>query len=103
MQTGGSGAQATSSGAAGRGQVRIFMCPLFGNRRNEDGSAGKTGLSDCLISGPYRPLSCLSDNMLSETQGFRCSAKADSGFSNKKFQKDLIQAMKYKVTGISIL
>jgi hypothetical protein len=30
------------------------MCPLFGNRRNEDGSAGKTDLSDCLILEPYR-------------------------------------------------
>lgn len=51
MQTGGSGTQATSSGAAGRRQVRVFMCPLFDNRWNEDGSAGKTGLSDRLILG----------------------------------------------------
>jgi hypothetical protein len=59
MQTGGSGAQATSSGAAGRRQVRISMCPLFGNRWNEDGPAGKTDLSDCLISEPLRSSSCL--------------------------------------------
>jgi len=49
MQTGGSGAQASSFGAAGRRQIRVFVCPLFGNRRNEDGSTGKTGLFDCLI------------------------------------------------------
>jgi len=55
MQTGGSGAQATSSGVAGRRQVRVPMCPLFGDRRNEDGSAGKTGLTDCLISEPFLP------------------------------------------------
>jgi len=51
MQTGGSGAQAASSGAAGGRQVRVSMCPLFGNRRDEDGSAGKTGLIDHLRFG----------------------------------------------------
>ena len=58
MQTSGSGAQTTSSGAAGRRQVRVSMCPLFGNRRNEDGSAGKTDLSDCVISEHFGPPSC---------------------------------------------
>ena len=49
MQAGGSGAQATSSGAAARRQVRVFMFFLFGNGGNQNGSANKTGLSDCVI------------------------------------------------------